>query len=67
MILVACGIETPEKLQMQQAVTLYDMVEPFVQSKEGQRVIRNGKQPDLATIDNWITWSKHCRPLKSAA
>lgn len=67
LILVACGIETPEKLQIQEAVTLFEKVEPFAQSKEGQRIIRNGKQPDLATMDNWITWSNHCRPLKSAA
>ncbi len=67
LILVACGIETPEKLQIQEAVTLFEMVEPFAQSKEGQRIIRNGQQPNLATMDNWITWSNHCRPLKSAA
>jgi hypothetical protein len=40
---------------------LLDLVGPFVESPEGQRLIRSGKAPDLEEVTNWIEWGKQAR------
>jgi hypothetical protein len=65
-LLVACGMTEPEELSTMQPKTLFEVIGPFAETKEGLKIIRNGKKPDLAEITDWISWSGHTRSLKAA-
>lgn len=65
-ILVACGVEDPTTLASLQPSTFLKQVSRYVNSKEGQRIIRNSKKPDLAEVTAWIEWSESARQLKAA-
>ena len=65
-ILVACRVTTPENLASQKPAELFAIVEPFSSSKEGERIIRNGRKPDLAEVTEWIQWAANARSLKAA-
>ena len=49
---------TPEKL--------FDVIGPFSETKEGLKIIRSGKKPDLDEIKDWIAWAGHTRSLQAA-
>ena len=65
-ILVACGITTPEELAAKNPAALLSIVEPFSRTKEGERIIRNGKNPDLAEVTEWVQWAANARSFKAA-
>ena len=65
-LLVACGIIDPEELAIKQPQSLFKVVGPFSDTKEGLKIIRNGKKPDLAEITDWIDWAGHTRSLQAA-
>ena len=65
-ILVACRITTPESLASAKPAELFAVVEPFSKTKEGERIIRNGRKPDLAEVTEWIQWAANARSLKAA-
>jgi hypothetical protein len=65
-ILVACGVEDPEKLATLDAGNFLQQVTRFVETKEGQRILRSAKRPDLAEVTAWIQWSENARQLKAA-
>ena len=65
-LLVACGITEPEDLADRQPQALFGIVEPFAKSKDGLKIIRGGKQPDLEEIENWIRWARETRSLQAA-
>lgn len=65
-ILVACGVTSPELLAKMNANELWRQVAPFVKTSEGKRIIRNGRDPDLAEVSAWIEWSQHARSLVAA-
>jgi hypothetical protein len=65
-ILVACDITDPDQLSRMNAQELWDKVSPLMQTTEGKRIIRNGKEPDFEEVYNWIQWSRHARPLRAA-
>jgi nucleotidyltransferase/DNA polymerase involved in DNA repair len=65
-ILVALEITTPEALAQADADELWSKVAPFVKSKEGKRIIRNGKEPDLDEVQDWIRWARAARTLIAA-
>ncbi|MEM9410359.1 MAG: DUF4332 domain-containing protein [Planctomycetota bacterium] len=65
-LLVACGIIEAEDLASQSANRLWDVVRPFAESKDGLKIIRGGKQPDLEEINDWIQWAQHTRSLQAA-
>ena len=65
-ILVACRITTPESLASSKPAELFAVVEPFSRTKEGERIIRNGRKPDLAEVTEWIQWAANARSLKAA-
>lgn len=65
-ILVALGITTPEELAGSDAEELWTSVEPFVETKEGKRIIRNGKTPDLEEVTEWIQCAQAARQLNAA-
>ena len=65
-VLVACGYRTLESLEGVSAKSLFAKVGPFVATKEGKRLLRSSRTPDLAEVGDWLTWSGHARPLKAA-
>ncbi|MCA9062116.1 MAG: DUF4332 domain-containing protein, partial [Planctomycetaceae bacterium] len=65
-ILVACGIESREELIHQNPNDLFHIVEPLANSKEGERIIRNGKKPDLAEVTDWISWARQSSAQRAA-
>lgn len=65
-LLVACGITEPEDLAGRQPLSLFKTIEPFAKSKEGMKIIRGGKQPDLDEVANWINWARQTRSLQAA-
>lgn len=65
-ILVACGVETTEQLAASSVDDLWSKVEPFVATSAGKRILRNGKQPDIQEVRDWITWAQHARLVHAA-
>lgn len=65
-ILVALGITDVEGLAGSDPQQLWELVEPFVETKEGKRIIRNGKTPDLEEVREWVQWAHASRQLSAA-
>ena len=65
-MLVACGLTDPEEIARMQPQSLFATIGPFSETKEGLKIIRNGKKPDLDEITDWINWAAHTRSIKAA-
>ena len=65
-VLVACDVTTPEELAGYRPNDLFAIVAPFVATAEGERIIRNGKKPNLEEVTFWIDCAKRSRALKAA-
>jgi predicted flap endonuclease-1-like 5' DNA nuclease len=65
-VLVACGITEPEAVAAMSPQALFHVVGPFVATRDGQRLLRSAKSPDLAEVTDWIRWSQQSRQLKVA-
>ncbi len=65
-ILVALGVTNVEELAASDPQLLWTLVEPFVETKEGKRIIRNGKTPDLEEVTEWVQWAQGSRLLSAA-
>ena len=65
-ILVCCDILDPAELAAMDAEELLNVVLPFSNSKEGTRILRNARKPDLEEVTNWINAANHLRSLKAA-
>jgi RecG-like helicase len=65
-LLVGIEITEPEELATMQPQNLLKKVSPFAESKEGLKIIRSGKKPDLAEITDWITWAAKNRSIQAA-
>jgi len=65
-VLVACGLTEPEAVSKMSPSDLFEIVGPFVATKEGQRLLRSARTPDLAEVTDWVTWAQHARSLRAA-
>ncbi len=65
-ILVTLDITNVEELAASDPQDLWSLVEPFVETKEGKRIIRNGKTPDLEEVTEWVQWAQTSRLLSAA-
>jgi Domain of unknown function (DUF4332) len=66
-LLVGCNITDAGQLARMEPQELLSLVLPFSRSKEGERIIRHGKRPDLAEVAGWIeAASRHSRPIRAA-
>ena len=65
-LLVAVGVTEPEQLAGADPNELLAKVSALVSTKDGKRILRNGKEPDLAEIQEWIEWSSAARALHAA-
>lgn len=65
-LLVACGITDPEDLARRKPAELLALVGPFADTREGERIIRNGRKPDLSEVTDWIGWATSARAFRAA-
>jgi hypothetical protein len=65
-ILVACGYDSVEQLHGVEPAELFAVVQPVVESKDGRRILRGGKKPDLAEVTDWLQWVQNSRQLQAA-
>ncbi len=65
-LLVAAGITEPQRLAECEANWLLSQVEPIASSREGKAILRGGKHPDLAEMQEWIGNAKQHRELVAA-
>lgn len=65
-LLVHANINSPEELAATQAEVVLNQVHAVARTTEGQRILRGGKEPDLAEVTDWINWANHCRSIQAA-
>lgn len=65
-ILVACGIDQPAELAECEVEDLLELIQPFVESSDGQRVLRGAEPPDEEEVAEWIESANQARSLKAA-
>jgi len=65
-ILVACQLTTPEQIAAMTADDLFSTVQPFCETRQGERIIRSGRKPDMEEVADWIAWAKQARQLRAA-
>lgn len=66
-VLVACGLSDVESISDMTPRELFAIVSPFVNSPQGQRLLRSAKTPDLDEVTDWIEYSQNSRTLRAAA
>lgn len=65
-VLVACDYRDVEKVAASSPNAMFNVIGPFVKTKEAERLLRSSKVPDLAEVTDWINWARHARALKAA-
>ena len=65
-LLVALDITQPEQLAASDPQQLWSRVAAFMETKEGKRIVRNGKEPDLAEVTDWVQAARAARALHAA-
>lgn len=65
-ILVACGVTTADQLAACRPDELFQLVEPFTLSREGQALLREARRPDRKEVADWIACARHARQLHAA-
>lgn len=65
-ILVPLANYNTEQLAATNPSSLLNIVEPFSHTKEGERIIRSGRKPDLAEVAEWVQWAANARSFKAA-
>lgn len=65
-LLVAADVTTAEDVAAQDASLLFSKIDPIARSREGKRIIRGGKLPDLAEMVEWIHYAQQNRELVAA-
>ena len=65
-VLVAVGVDSAEQLAATSPSELWEIVEPFVRTREAARLLRSSTPPDLEEVTNWIRWASHSRALRAA-
>jgi len=65
-ILVAVGVSDVEALASMDPQELWTLVEPFVDSAAGKRIIRSSRVPDFEEVFHWIEWANQARTLNAA-
>jgi predicted flap endonuclease-1-like 5' DNA nuclease len=65
-LLVAAGITSPEALAESDLESLFAEIEPLVNTRRGRRILRGGRAPDRAEVNDWIRYAGHHRALIAA-
>lgn len=65
-ILVACGVSDPDDLAAMDPASLFELIEPFLGTREAESILRGASPPDLNEAADWIDWAHHARPGRAA-
>lgn len=65
-LLVAVGVTDAEQLAGISPKKLWSLIGPYTETKDGLKIIRAGKKPDLQEVTDWIQWAKQTRSLQAA-
>jgi hypothetical protein len=65
-LLVAVGVTEAEQLAGLAPQRLWSLIGPYCETKEGLKIIRAGKKPDLQEVSDWIQWAQQNRSLQAA-
>jgi len=65
-LLVAAGITDAQRLAACEPSSLLRKIDVVVNGREGKTILRGGKTPDLAEMNQWISNAAHQRPLVAA-
>ncbi len=65
-LLVACGFNDASEIERMEPAKLFGIIKPFSESKDGERILRSNKKPDLNEIKEWIEAARHKRTLQAA-
>lgn len=65
-ILQGVGVENVHDLAQATAEDLFSLVDEFVSTSEGQRILRNGKRPDLEEVSFWIANARRSHQTQAA-
>jgi predicted flap endonuclease-1-like 5' DNA nuclease len=66
LMLVACGIASPEQLAEADPAHLHQAIVRFVATPTARRLLRPLHPPDKRTVREWVRWAVHSRPLRAA-
>jgi hypothetical protein len=66
-ILVGCNYRHPNQIAQADPDAVLAKVEPYIQTRAGQWVVRSGKAPDREEVAGWIANAGRCRKLRAAA
>ena len=53
-LLVACGIEESSQLAAMDAESLFRIIGPFSETRDGRKLLRGSNPPDLAEVQQWV-------------
>lgn len=65
-ILVGSGITDPAEVCSLSPEELLELIQPYVNGEEGERILRGSTPPDLVEVANWIDWAKSARSGRAA-
>ena len=65
-ILVGVGVTDTDRLASMAADDLIALVDGFMETKAGERILRGGRPPDRDEVTSWIQWAGQSRQLKAA-
>ncbi len=65
-LLVATGYREPEQFAHLNPRQLLNLLQPLVESSEGERILRGASAPDLEEVSNWIRWAGQARAMRVA-
>ena len=65
-ILVGVGVTDTDRLASMAADDLIALVDGFMETKAGERILRGGCPPDRDEVTSWIQWAGQSRQLKAA-
>ncbi len=65
-LLVAAGYREPEQFMHLSPRQLLNLLQPLVDSSQGERILRGANAPDLDEVTDWIRWAGQARALRVA-
>lgn len=65
-ILVASGVTDPDDLAAMDPASLFELIEPFLGTREAESILRGSSPPDLNEVADWIDWAHHARPGRAS-
>lgn len=65
-LLSGVGVTSVDELASLDAASLWELVEPFLDTQEAESILRGGRRPDLAEVRDWIEAARDARPRSTS-